>query len=83
MSDKKPVGKVIHYYDKIGVAVVRFEKPVRVGDTIQFKGANTDFNQEIASMQVDHKNIDSVKKGEEAGMKVDSRVREGDMVFEV
>ncbi|TRZ64204.1 MAG: hypothetical protein D4Q79_02085 [Spirochaetia bacterium] len=80
--EKKPIGEVTHYYDKIGVAVVRFFKAVKVGDSIQFKGTHTDFSQTISSMQYDHKSIESAKKGEEVGMKVDEHVKEGDKVFE-
>ena len=80
--EKKPIGEVTHYYDKIGVAVVRFFKAAKVGDSIQFKGAHTDFGQTINSMQFDHKGIDSAKKGAEVGMKVDEHVKEGDKVFE-
>lgn len=82
MADKKPIGIVTHYYDKISVAVVKFSKAVKVGDQIEFKGNQTDFSQTISSMQYDHKDIDSVKKGDEVGMKVDDHVREGDKVFE-
>ncbi|MFA5098963.1 MAG: translation elongation factor-like protein [Candidatus Paceibacterota bacterium] len=82
MAEKKPIGEVTHYYDKIGVAVVKFSKAVKVGDEIQFKGNQTDFGQAISSMQFDHKNIESAKKGDEVGMKVDDHVRQGDKVFE-
>ena len=81
--DKKPIGEVTHYYDKIGVAVVKFSKAVKVGDEIEFKGKQTDFSQAISSMQYDHKNIDSAKRGDEVGMKVEDHVKEGDKVFEV
>jgi len=83
MADKKPIGEVTHYYDKIGVAVVKFSKAVKVGDEIEFKGKQTDFSQTISSMQFDHKNIDSAKRGDEVGMKVEDHVKEGDKVFEV
>ncbi|MFH1346682.1 MAG: hypothetical protein ABIH10_00325 [Spirochaetota bacterium] len=83
MAEKKPIGEVTHYYDKIGVAVVKFSKAVEVGDEIQFKGTHTDFNQKINSMQYDHKSIEKAKKGEEVGMKVEDKVKEGDKVFGV
>ena len=83
MADKKPIGEVTHYYGKIGVAVVKFFKAVKVGDEIQFKGAHTDFTQTINSMQFDHKSIEKAKKGDEVGMKVDEHIKEGDQVFEV
>lgn len=82
MAKEKPVGEVTHYYDKIGVAIVKFNKAVSVGDKIKFKGANVEFEQEIESMQFDHKEIKSAKKGQEIGIKVDQKVHEGNEVYE-
>ncbi len=79
----KPVGVVTHFYTAIKVAIIKFKKPVKVGATIALRGATTDFNQKIASMQYDHKPIMVAKKGQEIGLKVAKRVREGDEVFEV
>lgn len=80
--EKKPIGEVTHYYDKIGVAVVKFFKAVKVGDEIEFKGKQTDFSQIIGSMQYDHKSIEKAKKSDEVGMKVNEHVKEGDKIFE-
>ncbi len=79
----KPIGKVTHYYGGIEVAIVKFNKPVKTGIEIQFKGATTDFSQKIKSMQYDHKDIASAKKGQEVGIKVDEKVREDDEIYEV
>lgn len=79
---KKPIGVVTHYYDKIGVAIVKFNKDISAGETIEFKGANTDFSQTLTSMQFDHKEIPKAKKGQEIGIKVDEKVHEGNEVFE-
>jgi putative protease len=75
------VGTVTHYYTKIGVAIVKFDKPVKVGDKIKFEGGKTKFDQVISEMQLEHKAINEVSKGQEVGLKVDQRVREGDGVF--
>lgn len=83
MAEKKPIGEVTHYYGGLGVAVVKFNKTVKVGESVHFKGATTDFTQKLDSMQFDHKEADSAKKGQEIGIKVDDRVREGDEVFAV
>ena len=80
---EKPVGAVTHYFTAIKVAIVKFKQPVKVGDTLAFRGATTDFKQKIASMQFDHKSIAVAAKGKEIGMKVGKRVREGDEVFKV
>ena len=45
-------------------------------------GATTDCEIVISSMQYDHKPIQAAKKGQEVGIKVDDRVREGDGVYE-
>lgn len=77
----KPIGEVTHYFGGINVAIVKFKKTVDVGETVKFKGANTDFEQKIESMQFDHKDIKSAKKNQEVGIKVTDKVREGDMVY--
>jgi len=75
------VGKVSHYYSKIGVAIIDLEGALEVGDNISIKGAKTDFTQTIASMQIEHQNIDEAKAGDSIGLKVDDVVREGDAVY--
>lgn len=77
----KPLGAVTHYYGHIGVAIVKFAQPVAVGAQIRIYGATTDFDAAIDSMQYEHKPIASAKKGQEVGIKVSEKVREGDEVF--
>lgn len=77
----RPVGVVTHYYGDIGVAIVKFKKPVTPGATVRFQGHTTNFEQAIASLEYDHKPVKKAPNGKEVGMKVDERVREGDEVF--
>ncbi|MDD3774102.1 MAG: translation elongation factor-like protein [Patescibacteria group bacterium] len=80
----KEVGEILHFFDHISVAVVKATKEkISVGDKILVKGATTNFEQEISSMQIDHAEVKEIKKGEEAGMKVDEKVREGDIVYKI
>lgn len=79
----KPIGEVTHFYSGIGVAIVKFNKTVKVGGELHFKGASTDFVDAVKSMQYDHKDIKTAKKGQEIGIKVKDKVREGDEVYEV
>lgn len=79
----KPIGKVTHYYNHIGVAIVKFNKAVKKGEEISVKGAHTDFTQTIDSMQYEHKDIVKAKKGQEVGIKVKKKVREGDKIYPV
>lgn len=80
--EPKPIGEVTHYYGGLGVAIVKFKKDVAVGARVKFKGVTTDFEEAINSMQYDHKPIESAKKGQEVGIKVGEKVREGDVVYE-
>jgi putative protease len=80
--EQKPIGEVTHYFGGIGVAIVKFNREVKVGEIIRFKGAHTDFTQEISSMQYNHKDVESAKKDQEVGIKVEQKVREGDEVYE-
>jgi putative protease len=77
------IGVITHYYGGLGVAAIKMSKTLNVGDKIKIKGATTEFEQTINSMQVDHKEVKSAKKGDEIGIKVKDRVRKNDKVFKV
>ena len=83
MAEKigKEIGAVTHFFDKIGVAVIKLKAGLKTGEKIRIKGATTDFEQPVESMQVDMKPIAAGKKGQEIGMKVKDRVRPGDAVY--
>lgn len=81
-KEPKPIGVVTHFYGHLEVAIVKFNKAVKVGTKVKFKGATTDFEEPITSMQYDHKPIASAKKGQEVGIKVVGKARYGDEVFE-
>ncbi|MDP3991843.1 MAG: translation elongation factor-like protein [Candidatus Colwellbacteria bacterium] len=83
MNEEKEIGEVTHYYSHLEVAIVKFNRKVKVGETVHFKGATTDFVLKIGSIQFDHKDIDEAKKGQEVGIKVSEKVRQGDKVCEV
>lgn len=77
------IGKVHHYFDKIGVAALTLEAPLAVGDTISITGHDQTFSQTIASMQIDHQQVEKAKKGDDVAFKVDQPVKEGDEVEKV
>ena len=85
MSERelKKVGKVSHYFARIGVAVIELTDALSVGDMILFQGSTSDFEQTVASMQIEHENIAAAKGGQSIGLKVQQRVREGDTVFKI
>jgi putative protease len=81
LDDKNLIGQVIHYFDQIGVAVIGLSKALKVGDQIRFVGGETDFTQDVSSMEVEHKKIDKAKAKQEVGMKVEQKVRPGYRVY--
>ena len=81
---EEEIGKITHYFSKINVGVIEISKrELRVGDTIHVKGHTTDFYQKVQSLQVEHSPVEVIKVGESAGLKVESPVRENDLVLKV
>ena len=75
------VGRVTHFYPKISVAIVELKAPLNIGDKILIRGATTNFEQTVESMQIEHKNIEKAEAGQIIGLKVKERVRENDKVY--
>lgn len=80
----QPIGRVIHYYSHLNVAVISLDKgPLQVGDVIHIKGHTTDFRQPVESMQVEHESITKAVPGDDFGLKVSDHAREHDIVYRV
>ena len=77
----KLVGKVSHYFDKIKVAAFVLEAPLKNGDTLVFEGGDTLFSQKVSGLQIEHDKVEKGKKGDEVGMKVRQKVREGYRIY--
>ena len=77
------IGKITHYFSNIGVAVIKLSDVLEVGDKIRITGGETDFEQTVDSMEVEHKKIEKAKAGDEVGLKVSEKVREGYKVYKV
>ncbi len=82
---EKYIGEVIHFFSRANVAVVKLEDILVLGDEIKIKRGNSEFTQNVDSVQIDHKNVDSAKRGEEVAVKiVDSKkTKEGDKVYKI
>ncbi len=81
---EKPIGKVTHYFDKISVAVLALDGTLKDGDKVIFRKGEEDlFEQEVASMQIDHKAVKKAKKGDEVAIKVDEKAKEGVLIFKI
>jgi putative protease len=77
------IGSIRHYYSKIGVAVIDLTAKIAVGDAIRVKGATTDFQQKVESMQIEHANVQNANAGQSIGLRVADKVREGDLVYKI
>jgi U32 family peptidase len=82
-TKEKLIGEVTHYFGNIGVAVINLKDKLKAGEEIRIEGGETDFTQTVESMEVDHKKVKEAKKGDEVGMKVDQKAREGYKVFKI
>lgn len=79
----KLIGEVTHFYNRIGVAVVNLSGAIELGDQVHFFGRNTDFRQQVQSMQIEHQPVSEAGKGQEIAIKVERRVRNQDKVYKL
>lgn len=78
---EKQIGVVSNYFDHVGVAAIKLTVALKVGAKVRIQGGETDFEQEIKSMQIHKDKVEKAKKGDEVGIKVSEKVRKGYRVF--
>ncbi|MHB8895138.1 MAG: hypothetical protein ACYC99_08195 [Candidatus Geothermincolia bacterium] len=77
------IGKITHYFNKIGVAAIVLTGELAVGDTVHIKGHTSDWTQGIDSMQVEHDSVEKAGPGDSVGIRVEGHAHEHDVVFKV
>ena len=77
------IGRITHYYNHINVAVLSLSGSLKLGDKIHIYGHMTDFEQKVASMEVEHHAVVWVRPGDEVAIKVVGPVREHDIVYRI
>jgi putative protease len=76
------VGVITHYYPHVDAGIVSLERgELKVGDTLHVRGHTTDFYQRVDRMELDHQPVTTARAGQQVGIHVSQRVREGDEVF--
>ncbi len=81
---EEKVGVVEHFFTNVSVAAIKITNGgLKIGDTIHVVGSHTDFIQKIESMEINRTPVQSVKPGDDVGIKVKDRVREHDIVYKV
>jgi len=78
---EKKIGEVVHFFDKILVAIIKLTAPLKIGTEVKFKHGDNEFTQTIDSMEIDHKQITAAKKGDEIGVKVNQLVKDKTEVY--
>ena len=81
MEELREVGRVVHFFGRINVAVIELKDTISVGDQIFIKGPTTDIEQTVGSMEIEHEKVKQAEAGQSIGMKVKGRVRENDSVY--
>ncbi len=78
------LGTVTHYFGKASVAAIKLtEGQLSVGDTIHVRGHTSDFTQNVDSMQIDGKPVETADVGDEIGIRVAEHTREHDEVYRI
>jgi len=80
-AKEKEIGRVSSYFSHVGVAAIKLSGKLKVGDKVHVKGATTDFEVPVKSMQIERKGVKTAKKGDHIGIKVPEKVRPSDRVF--
>jgi len=80
---KTLIGKVTHFYDKIGVGVIELTADLKEGDKISIEKDGEAFEQTVSSMQIENDKIQEAKAGQAIGMKLDKPAKANSEVFKV
>lgn len=80
---EKLIGRVTHYFSRIGVAALDLADGLKIGDMVRIRGRNTDLVQCVRSLEIEHQQMQQVGPGADVALKVDGRVREGDAVYKL
>ena len=78
------MGEVFHFFAKPSVAAIRVtDAAIQIGDTLQFQGPSTNFDQKIESMEIENAKVTEAKPGQSVGIQVRERARPGDIVYKI
>jgi putative protease len=80
---EKQVGRITHFFARLGVAAIELEDELKVGDTIHIKGHTSDWTQGVLSIQIEHDQVEKAGPGDVIGITVDGHAREHDVVYKV
>lgn len=80
---EEEIGRVSDFFARPVVAGIDLSATLRVGDKIHIRGATTDMELTVDSMEINNVAVKEGKAGDAVGVKVPDRVRRGDRVYKV
>lgn len=76
------LGKVVNYNFKTQVVSIFIEEGIlRIGDKLIFRGATTNFSQNVESIKIGSTNIEKATAGQTPDVKIDQPTKVGDFVY--
>ncbi len=77
---ERTIGRVTHYFGRLGAAAVSLTETLRVEDRIHVVGHTTDEMMTVDRMQIDHRDVQVANPGDDVAVHVTAKVREHDEV---
>ncbi len=78
---RERIGTVMQFYSKIGVAAIRLEGRISLGEIIEIGTEEEAVRQRIESMQINREDVERAEGGDEIGIKLRYRVEPGSAVY--
>ena len=77
------IGEVSDFFARPVVAAIELTASLKLGDRIHIKGHTTDVELNVNSMQINNASVEEARAGDNIGVKVPERVRNGDKVYKI
>jgi len=82
-SGKVYLGVIEAYFSRLGVAALKLDEELAVGDIIEIGDGEEAIRQRVSSMQINRKDVDSAGKGDSVGILVRCPVKVGTSVYKI
>lgn len=79
----KEIGTITHYYGHLNVGIIELNDALKVGDKIHIKGHTSDFTQDVTSIQIEHADVSTGKRGDHVGIKIVAKAHPHDKVYKI
>ncbi len=77
------IGKITHYLEKIGVAIIMLSGNLKQDDTLLIESENFIFQQAVSEIQIDRMPVTKAPKGSHIGIKVNYPAKIGGQIYKL